>query len=127
ELGATSRPSAPGSATTTGPAGVSAETNDRVAALENFVRSGGGLVFFLGDQVNAEVYNDRLYRNGQGLLPLRLSDVKGDDTRQKWVGLNVEATNHPVVSLFEGANNPFSKMVKVFRWWGGRSEERRVG
>ncbi len=40
--------------------------------LETHVLRGGGLVFFLGPNVDLASYNDVLYRNGQGLLPARL-------------------------------------------------------
>ncbi len=40
--------------------------------LEAHVLRGGGLVFFLGPNVDLASYNDVLYRNGQGLLPARL-------------------------------------------------------
>lgn len=35
---------------------------DAVRALENYVRAGGGLAWFLGDAVQAQAYNDALYR-----------------------------------------------------------------
>jgi hypothetical protein len=40
--------------------------------LETFVRSGGGLVVCLGEQVQARDYNANLYRGGDGLLPVPL-------------------------------------------------------
>jgi len=43
-----------------------------IAALENFVRQGGGVIFFLGDQVDADLYNAALYRAGEGVLPAEL-------------------------------------------------------
>jgi len=43
-------------------------------SLEQFVRRGGGLVIFLGDQVDAELYNAVLFREGQGLLPAELGE-----------------------------------------------------
>lgn len=45
-----------------------------VDMLERFVRDGGGLMIFLGDQVDATLYNGSLYRDGQGLLPARLGE-----------------------------------------------------
>ncbi|RME37485.1 MAG: VWA domain-containing protein, partial [Planctomycetota bacterium] len=45
-----------------------------VDALERFVSRGGGLIVFLGDQVDADSYNGALYREGRGLLPAALTD-----------------------------------------------------
>jgi len=43
-----------------------------VESLERYVRLGGGLILFLGDQVDEQVYNLTLFRDGEGLLPTRL-------------------------------------------------------
>ena len=43
-----------------------------VESLERFVRRGGGLLVFLGDQVDPDLYNAALYRGGEGLLPAEL-------------------------------------------------------
>jgi hypothetical protein len=40
--------------------------------LEAFVRRGGGVVLCLGEQVQAKDYNDYLYRDGAGILPVPL-------------------------------------------------------
>jgi hypothetical protein len=42
--------------------------------LEAYVRDGGSVAFFLGDRVNAEFYNQRLYANGKGIFPAPLAD-----------------------------------------------------
>jgi len=48
------------------------------ARLEQFVRRGGGVMFFLGDQVDPGLYNATLYRDGSGLLPAKLGErVRG--------------------------------------------------
>jgi hypothetical protein len=94
-------------------------TENRVRALERWVRAGGGLIVFLGDQVDEAAYNERFFAGGAGLFPLRLSAVAGDETQRKWVHLQVSDANHPVLRVFEGADNPFLKRVKVYRWWAG--------
>jgi Aerotolerance regulator N-terminal/CARDB len=55
-----------------------APTADVVKKLEDYVRAGGGLVFGLGNQVETTRYNQVFYKNGDGLLPLGLTDIKGD-------------------------------------------------
>ena len=47
-----------------------------VESLERFVRRGGGLLIFLGDQVDPDLYNVALYRDGEGILPARLTEVR---------------------------------------------------
>ncbi len=46
-----------------------------IESLERIVRQGGGVVFFLGDQVDADLYNSALYRGGEGLLPAELGEL----------------------------------------------------
>jgi len=47
-----------------------------VESLEQYVHRGGGLIVFLGDQVDAGLYNAALYREGDGLLPAQLTEIK---------------------------------------------------
>lgn len=44
--------------------------NDKALAnLESYVRAGGGVFFALGDAVDADFYNRKLYAEGRGLFP----------------------------------------------------------
>jgi Aerotolerance regulator N-terminal len=47
----------------------------QLANLENYVRDGGGVAFFLGPQVSADYYNKSLYQGGKGLFPVPLKDT----------------------------------------------------
>lgn len=42
--------------------------------LENYVRAGGSVAFFMGDLVRADQYNKELYRDGKGIFPVLLAD-----------------------------------------------------
>jgi hypothetical protein len=79
---------------------------DRVKRLEQFVKDGGGLVFFLGDQVDPSVYNLLFFGQGKeagkGLLPLRLAEVEGSDGA--YVHFNAPSVDHPVVRFLRGMN-----------------------
>ncbi len=68
----------------------------QVEALERFVRTGGGLIVFAGDQVDAGLYNGALYRGGDGLLPARLADVVR--APEGGVPLTIVDRLHPVFS-----------------------------
>jgi len=99
-------------------------TESRRTSLEQWVRNGGGLVVFLGDQVDDLYYNEKLYARGKGLLPVALGAVRGDMTPSlgagsagRWVHLGESSANHPVLRVFAGAHNPFLRRVKFFRWW----------
>jgi hypothetical protein len=44
----------------------------QIANLENFVKEGGGVAFYMGPNVSALKYNDTLYRGGAGIFPAPL-------------------------------------------------------
>lgn len=95
----------------------------RIDALTEWVSQGGGLVIMPGDQVDEEDFNERLFKNGTGLSPVRLEGIHGDETEESWVNIQVAATNHPVFHNFEGQNNPLLDAVKIFRWWSVATAE----
>ena len=96
---------------------VYAVPDDRRIALEKWVSAGGGLVVTLGDQIDQEDWNTRMFRDGEGLLPMRLDAVDGDDSEQNWVYFDPQTDQHPLFKLFEGGQNPLRSSVKVFQWW----------
>ncbi len=87
--------------------------DDELAALENYVRDGGGLAIFLGPNADRSFYNDRLYRHGEGLLPAplklptQLLDAHGEDTP------DLEVTDHPLFHVLAGRRNGFLPLVMV--------------
>jgi hypothetical protein len=98
-------------------------SEDLLAKLEKWVTSGGGLVIALGDQVDEEYYNRNLYRDGSGLLPVRLEGVAGDSKRDAWTRLNLTVANHPALRVFEGENTVLLEGIKIFRWWNATLPE----
>ncbi|MEM1069731.1 MAG: BatA domain-containing protein [Planctomycetota bacterium] len=101
-------------------------SDQRRVSLEKWVELGGSLVVFAGDQVDEHIYNETLYRDGQGLLPGRLVSVRGDETEATWVNFLVSVTGHPALNVFAGENNPFASWVKVFRWWHVEPDEEQI-
>ena len=53
-------------------ANVASLSPERIAAIERLVKDGMGVMIFAGEQVDPVLYNQRLYRDGLGLLPARL-------------------------------------------------------
>ena len=70
-----------------------------ITGLERYVAEGGALVVFLGENVRPEFYNEFLYKDGSGLLPLEMGVRRGD--RRTPVHLQFAAPNHPVARYFE--------------------------
>jgi hypothetical protein len=53
-------------------ANVASLSVEQVAAAERLVQRGMGVVIFSGDLVDVDLYNQRLYRDGRGMLPAKL-------------------------------------------------------
>src|SRR5262249_28260377 len=85
----------------------------RLPALERYVREGGGLAIFLGDEVDPGAYEKELWKNGQGLLPCRLGELAGPFTESP--KLAVPTLDHPLLRVFQGENNPFLSRVRSRR------------
>jgi hypothetical protein len=84
-----------------------------LVALEEYVRSGGGVAFFVGAESDRSFFNDRLYRNGAGLfpvplkLPTQLLDPSGEGTP------DVEVTDHPLFRVLSGQRNGLVPQILV--------------
>ena len=88
-----------------------------VTALEEYVGRGGGLMFFLGDQVEADAYNRDLYRDGEGLLPGQLGEPvgSGDPAAGDAVGFSASGLTHPILRLFADPDSVDLTMLQVWR------------
>lgn len=51
---------------------------EKVPALRRFVREGGALLIFTGDNVDAELYNEKLFSAEDPMLPCRLLEPQGE-------------------------------------------------
>ena len=88
--------------------------------LEDWVDAGGGLVMVLGDQIDEESYNKDLFREGEGLLPINLVGIQGDEEGNAWTLVEPQDVSHPVLKLFDGDGSPLLAGVKIFQWWSNQ-------
>lgn len=99
-----------------------------VDSLERFVRNGGGLLVFAGDQTDADLYNTSLYRGGEGLLPLALIDVQRPADA---VHLVVTDRLHPALRGISGGGDPLGiGTIRFHTYWRvetGLDEETEEG
>jgi hypothetical protein len=74
--------------------------------LENYLKGGGGLVFFLGDRVLADGYNDTLSdtsAGGTGVLPVRLEATR--TAGEKFFTFDPLGYGHPITKAFANREN----------------------
>jgi len=64
------------------------------------VQNGGGVLCFLGDRVNAGLYNRDLFDGRPSLLPARLGKLQGEN-----VSLDAATLSHPALQRFRGAQD----------------------
>jgi len=83
--------------------------------LQAFVRKGGGLLIFVGDQVDAAWYNESFYERGRGLMP----ELLGAVVEQPGPGTPLAESNslHPVMRVFVGSDNPFLRRVAFGKYF----------
>lgn len=55
---------------------VSAIPDATLPQLRNYLRQGGGLLFFLGDRIQMDDYNSKLYQSSPPVLPARIRDKR---------------------------------------------------
>lgn len=86
-------------------------------SLEDYARSGGGVVFFVGPETSVTEVNDNWFRDGTGLFPAPLAgpvDLLPDPHNSE--APDVVAENHPVVAVLSGRRNPFLDAVRIERY-----------
>ncbi|HEX5054620.1 MAG TPA: BatA domain-containing protein [Planctomycetota bacterium] len=83
--------------------------------LEGFVAAGGGLVIACGAMVDSGRYDELMWHDGKGLLPLAIGDVAGDPARpERAVLVN---RDHPVCGkLGEILDLLVGNVLLVKRW-----------
>lgn len=90
---------------------------EAVEKLEQYVAAGGGLVVFVGDQVDADRYNELLYRNGAGLLPAALGEQVAVAPDRPGVTFALAEQDHPVLRVFAGEHPPGGGFTRGIHFW----------
>ncbi|RIK78705.1 MAG: hypothetical protein DCC68_14625 [Planctomycetota bacterium] len=91
---------------------------EQVLNLDKWVRGGGGLVFALGNRIDEQYYNEKLYAEGAGLLAARLDGRQGDEEEQTWASLAIDARDHPMWTYLAQSKDARPDLgTKVFQWW----------
>jgi hypothetical protein len=93
---------------------------DKAAELYEFVDHGGGLIVFMGDNVNPKVLNDRLRRGNQPLLPAVLQE-RLDKTQEHSDGVPLDPAlpDHPLLAVLHSvpadlvANCRFTRIMRI--------------
>lgn len=93
-------------------------TEPETTALNDYLKLGGGVVVFGGDQVVADNYNRYLYADGKGLLPAAIGPSRGDAAKKEAGFLfNPLGYRHPIVAEYRGEEAPVtSGLTQAITW-----------
>ena len=84
--------------------------------LEQFVRNGGGLLIFLGQQVNIRSYNTQLvHGDGKGLLPARLTAWMSAENGH-FISPRGFRLDHPSFEPFSDINRNDFEAIQIKNW-----------
>lgn len=87
------------------------------SALEDFVRSGGGLLIFPGSRCDISWYNTRMASDGKGLLPMTLASIAGSLTdKDRQTRIQSQHFDHPALELFNLPANGSIADAEVWQW-----------
>jgi hypothetical protein len=93
-------------------------TEAEVGALDDYLKQGGGVVVFGGDQVVADNYNRLLYDDGKGILPAALGPMVGDAARKEAsFGFDPLDYRHPIIEQFRGETDEIRASLTGTRIW----------
>ncbi len=85
--------------------------------IKNYLRSGGGLIFYPGDKVDREYYNEELFSQ-YGILPSPWGVAVGDAGQdEQYVEFQKRAFEHPVTSPWNNPEFGSLGVARTFRWY----------
>ncbi len=98
-------------------------TEETAARLENYAAGGGGVLFFLGDQIDADLYNRMLYRDGKGLLPTALTETISAPADRPGFPVGDPDITHPILRRFPQTEVSYFDSTRVWRFLDVRHEQ----
>ena len=94
---------------------------DATVLLAEYVRSGGGIVWFPGDQANTRWYSETLREPSLSLFPVPLGTLHevttgGGGKTDVPSFLNPVFEQHPIFLVYNAPDSPFPDTVQISRW-----------
>jgi hypothetical protein len=94
------------------------EPYPQLAALEDYVRDGGGLMYFTGDRVDSRFHNQFLWKQGKGLMPFRILSIVGTEQRgREFFRLDPDTMEtSSFLYIFGGRLKVLASLIRFFRF-----------
>ncbi len=98
-------------------ANVPALSGEQVAQLMSYVRGGGSLLAFSGDQVNISTYNQTLCHPTRGILPMQIEAIAGNSDQVPTSShIVAQHFDYPALQLFNDRANGNLGDVEIWKW-----------
>jgi hypothetical protein len=97
-------------------ANVAQLTDGQALALEQFVYEGGGLWIAPGSLTRVENYNEQLFRDGAGILPVKLLSATSEDGSEATTLQGITDFEHPMFRFLKGRPDPIP-LVTIGRYF----------
>lgn len=95
--------------------------DEQVAALQSFVKDGGGLLVFTGDKTEPTWLNAKLAADATSLLPCKLAALRGSTDAAATDDLNaaivVQHYDHPALAFFNDPKNGSLRGAQIRQWY----------
>jgi hypothetical protein len=94
-------------------------SESEVAALDDYLKQGGGVVVFGGDQVVRDNYNRLLYADGKGILPAAIGPNVGNAAKKNEAsfGFQTLGYRHPIIEEFASESDKVQASLTGARTW----------
>ncbi|MFT5322745.1 MAG: hypothetical protein ACI8P0_000586 [Planctomycetaceae bacterium] len=94
-------------------------TDQQLDSIKEFVDNGGGLGIALGDQIDEQWYNSRMFDRGRGLLPAWLTDVASAPVGIEEAPITIlsESLQLPWISQFQTGGDDGLLDARFTRWF----------
>src|SRR5688572_20962070 len=89
---------------------------EAVAKLESYVHNGGGVWLALGSHTEEQFFNERLYRGGMGLAPMKIGAAVGDpNDRERFFSVRATSDAHPATALLADFQRLDLDRARIYR------------
>ncbi len=93
-----------------------------VAVLEEYVKKGGGVAFYLGPLCSAKFFNDNLYREGKGLFPLPLAGAVDLLVDRNENAPDMTLSPHPIFKHLLGSPSNDTPSVRIDKYFAAQKD-----
>jgi hypothetical protein len=90
---------------------------DQVTAIGQFVTGGGGLITFLGPNIEPSVLNENMQFEGEPLLPGTILDALGDATDRTQGNMMTPLDDHPLARGLAGLPKEVMEQPRVYSFF----------